>query len=102
MCIVDFGIACQLSTEGNAARGTCGSAYWMAPEVMRRELYTTAADIWSLGMVLLEMCNSEPYLYRKPVAALISAALDDFLLPDVDEPGEWPDALLLFLRRCLK
>ena len=41
--------------------GVAGSAFWMAPEVVRRHKDVGAeADIWSLGCVVLEMATGEP------------------------------------------
>lgn len=58
----------------------------MAPEVSKKEYYDVSADIWSLGMLAIEMCDREPYLHRQPAAALITAAIDHFNLPEVDDP----------------
>lgn len=32
-----------------------GSVYWMAPEVVKQTAYTSKADIWSLGCLVVEM-----------------------------------------------
>lgn len=32
-----------------------GSVYWMAPEVVKQTSYTSKADIWSLGCLVVEM-----------------------------------------------
>ena len=38
-----------------AAMTVCGTDLYMAPEVLREEPYGTKADVWSLGVVVLEM-----------------------------------------------
>ncbi|KAL6784790.1 hypothetical protein ACKKBF_B03225 [Auxenochlorella protothecoides x Auxenochlorella symbiontica] len=46
----DFGLS-QFLRPGHSMRAVVGSAYYMAPEVLRRD-YATPADVWSLGVVL--------------------------------------------------
>ena len=36
-------------------RSRCGSPGYMAPEVLRKDAYGTAVDIWSAGVVLCKM-----------------------------------------------
>merc|ERR1719329_1265077 len=51
--LVDFGLACSLD---DLLDDPCGSMPFVAPEVLRGDLYDGApADMWSLGVVLLEM-----------------------------------------------
>ncbi|XP_064464048.1 protein kinase C iota type-like isoform X2 [Ornithodoros turicata] len=49
--LIDFGLS-QIGTE---AWSRCGSLAYMAPEVIRQELYGTSADWWSFGIVLFVM-----------------------------------------------
>lgn len=32
-----------------------GSVFWMAPEVVKQTIYTSKADIWSVGCLVVEM-----------------------------------------------
>lgn len=36
-----------------------GSVFWMAPEVVQQKAHTSAADIWSVGCLVVEMLTGE-------------------------------------------
>lgn len=50
--LCDFGLATQLSHDGDRAKGTAGTPNYMAPEVVSRKGACYASDIWSLGVTL--------------------------------------------------
>lgn len=58
----DFTHAVQLELEGTDSRrrSVVGTAYWMAPELIRGQAYGVEVDIWSLGATLHEMCEGDP------------------------------------------
>ncbi|CAM9199233.1 unnamed protein product [Ascophyllum nodosum] len=51
----DFGIARELQGETDLAQTMVGTIRYMSPERLAGEGYGVAADVWSLGVVLLEM-----------------------------------------------
>ena len=51
----DFGFCKGLESQRDLAQTMLGSPIYMAPEVLKGEIYTIKADIWSLGVVTYEM-----------------------------------------------
>ncbi|XP_028754145.1 mitogen-activated protein kinase kinase kinase 3-like [Neltuma alba] len=72
--LVDFGLAKHLA-ESVGQHSTPGTPYYAAPEVLKRIKYkswleASAADIWSLGCVIVEMFSGEhPWPDLEPVNA---------------------------------
>ncbi|OMJ74018.1 hypothetical protein SteCoe_27173 [Stentor coeruleus] len=61
----DFGASKKIKTEydedqDELSRSLKGSPYWMAPEVARQSGHGFAADIWSVGCVMIEMLTGNP------------------------------------------
>uniref|UniRef100_A0A3Q3X6M1 Ribosomal protein S6 kinase n=1 Tax=Mola mola TaxID=94237 RepID=A0A3Q3X6M1_MOLML len=53
--ICDFGFAKQLRAENGLLMTPCYTATFMTPEVLRKQGYDAACDIWSLGILLYTM-----------------------------------------------
>ncbi|KAI9542695.1 Ribosomal protein S6 kinase alpha-2 [Dissostichus eleginoides] len=53
--ICDFGFAKQLRAENGLLMTPCYTATFMAPEVLKKQGYDAACDIWSMGIMLYTM-----------------------------------------------
>jgi serine/threonine protein kinase len=56
--LADFGVSAQLQKTLSKRKTLIGSPYWMAPEVIREEAYDGRADIWSVGIIAIEMAQN--------------------------------------------
>ncbi|WOG97312.1 hypothetical protein DCAR_0416652 [Daucus carota subsp. sativus] len=118
--LADFGLA--KATKLNDVQSCKGTAFWMAPEVVKRSQgYGLAADIWSLGCTVLELLTGQlPYhpldgmqaVYRigrsmpPPVPDSLSRDARDFILKCLQvNPFSRPTAAQLldhpFVKRSL-
>eukprot|EP00658_Telonema_sp_P-2_P050119 TRINITY_DN38171_c0_g1_i1.p1 TRINITY_DN38171_c0_g1~~TRINITY_DN38171_c0_g1_i1.p1 ORF type:complete len:172 (-),score=11.56 TRINITY_DN38171_c0_g1_i1:198-713(-) len=71
--IGDFGFA--VSAAVGKRKTVVGTPYWMAPEVAKGEVYDISADVWSLGIFLIELCDGlPPWFGIPPLKALVKIA----------------------------
>jgi serine/threonine protein kinase len=72
----------------------------MAPEVIQETSYDGKADIWSLGITLLELCEgSPPYFSVHPMRAIFMISAKP--APTLKEPEKWSSEMQDFVSKCL-
>ncbi len=97
--LTDFGIA----FDGTAALGpeetnTTGTAAYLSPEQVLRDLVGPASDIYALGLVLLECFTRHLEYPGDPSASAIARLKTDPLVPEELSPA-WRSLLAAMLQR---
>ncbi|XP_077047208.1 serine/threonine-protein kinase PAK 3-like [Agelaius phoeniceus] len=99
--LADFGLCAQLSPEQDQRSSMVGTAHWMAPEVVTRSPYGPKVDIWSFGIVTIEMVEGEPPYFRE-TAAMARALIRQNGTPQLQEPRRLSALLRDFLECSLE
>ncbi|CAK73564.1 unnamed protein product (macronuclear) [Paramecium tetraurelia] len=66
----DFGIARLLDNTRDKAHTMVGTPYYLAPELLENKPYSFKGDVWSLGVILYEMCAKTPPFNADSLASL--------------------------------
>lgn len=98
--LCDFGLA-RLQSTATATVNRAVSARWAAPEVLLSERVTAKCDIWSLGVVLLEILTGALPWAGKQDAQIITSVVVKRLKPSSGACVSCPPRVLDMVNRCL-
>uniref|UniRef100_A0A8C5QPX9 non-specific serine/threonine protein kinase n=1 Tax=Leptobrachium leishanense TaxID=445787 RepID=A0A8C5QPX9_9ANUR len=104
--LADFGVSAKNTRTIQRRDSFIGTPYWMAPEVVMCETskdkpYDFKADVWSLGVTLIEMGQIEPPHHElNPMRVLLKIAKSE--PPTLAQPYRWSSDFNDFLKKCLE
>lgn len=104
--IADFGVSAKNKHTLQKRDSFIGTPYWMAPETIQCETvrdspYDYKADIWSLGITLIEFAQRDPPHHdMSPVRVLLKIQKGE--PPKLDFPSRWSREFSDFLSVCLQ
>ncbi|XP_030331019.1 serine/threonine-protein kinase PAK 4 isoform X1 [Strigops habroptila] len=96
----DFGFCAQVNKEVPRRKSLVGTPYWMAPELISRLPYGPEVDIWSLGVMVIEMVDGEPPYFNEPPLKAMKMIRDN-LPPKLKNIHKVSPSLKGFLDRML-
>ncbi|XP_076759455.1 sterile20-like kinase isoform X2 [Xylocopa sonorina] len=103
--LADFGVSAKNKHTLQKHDTFIGTPYWMAPEVVlcetfRDNPYDFKANIWSLGITLIEFAQMEPPNHEmSPMRVLLKIQKSD--PPKLDQPGKWSKDFNDFIAKAL-
>jgi eukaryotic-like serine/threonine-protein kinase len=106
--VLDFGLARLIRVDdvgaatATATGSVAGTAPYMSPEQLRGEVLDERADLWAAGAVLYELSTGHPAFEQQPQARLITAILQEAVVPPREAGARVSPELERITLKCLE
>lgn len=97
--IADFGFVQSLKEVNKSDKGIYGILPYVSPEVLNGQEYTQAADIYSFGMIMIEIATGRPPFNDHPHNIELALKICEGLRPEYGEGV--PECYVQVVNRCL-
>ena len=101
--LADFGVGVQVK-QNDYRHSKKGTPYWMSPQVVTNNYYSTKTDIWSMGITCVELANGEPpYSDIKPLMVMKKIAQNPPTVAELfkENLSDYSPQFLDFVSKCL-
>lgn len=97
--IADFGVSAI--DDGQQVKTIVGTPKFQSPEVLNGEKYSNTTDIWSLGVVAIQLADrAPPFCNINPIKAMY--LIMNGTVPTLQKPENWSQSLQNFISVCLQ
>jgi NIMA (never in mitosis gene a)-related kinase len=91
-------LGCSLLIKDKLPRNQVGTPYYMAPEVWKQVRYNEKSDVWSIGVILFEMCAMRTPFTAEDIKSLATKVKYN---PVPDIPGNYSSVMRNLVRSML-
>lgn len=95
--VTDFGLS--QSTNADTDYSVMGSPYYVAPEVLTRQLYSPSCDVWATGILVYKMlCGRVPFPNEEKIKQVRAGMLPAHICPH--SLPVWHAIVLTLMTQC--
>ena len=78
MKLGDFGVSRFLPNRSAKAKTNVGTVYYQSPELCLGEPYNDKTDVWSIGIVLFELCTFKLPFDGKSIMIIYKKLMEEY------------------------
>lgn len=99
--LIDFGLSKETSKHRLQMKTTCGSPYYVAPEILSQSGYGKECDIWSLGVIMYMLLSGGIPFNGTSVLEIFESIQQNEVRFEAPQWDNVSDEAKDFIRKCL-